>query len=76
MGSGTTELAYEYDVNAHDPDQDILTYTLIEAPESMVINPTTGLVSLDFAEGGGIIPSPYRYLMVAVAQQSNRTPCS
>jgi len=36
---------YEYDVDAVDPDNDELTYSLIEAPEGMTIDATTGVIS-------------------------------
>ena len=35
---------YEYDVEATDPDGDLLTYTLITAPGNMSIDPDTGLI--------------------------------
>ena len=37
--------AYTYDVNANDPDGDVLIYWLDTAPEGMVINSTSGLIS-------------------------------
>ena len=36
---------YYYDVNASDEDNDILTYSLINAPEGMIINSLTGLIT-------------------------------
>lgn len=36
---------YIYDVNAIDPDEDELLYSLSEAPAGMIINPTSGLIS-------------------------------
>nr|NCS29853.1 tandem-95 repeat protein [Microcystis aeruginosa F13-15] len=36
---------YLYDVNAIDPDQDKLTYSLIDKPTGMVINPDSGLIT-------------------------------
>ena len=33
---------YYYDANATDPDQDVLTYSLIENPTGMIIDPNTG----------------------------------
>jgi fibro-slime domain-containing protein/RHS repeat-associated protein len=36
--------AYTYDVKAVDPDQDVLTYSLVEAPLSMTINSVSGLI--------------------------------
>ena len=37
---------YEYDVNAIDPDDDVLTYSLVdgEFPDGMVINPDSGVI--------------------------------
>lgn len=35
---------YSYQVNATDPDEDILTYSLKSAPSGMTINPKTGLI--------------------------------
>ncbi|WP_250565987.1 DUF4114 domain-containing protein, partial [Adonisia turfae] len=36
---------YNYDVDAIDPDDDTLTYSLVEKPEGMEINPETGEIS-------------------------------
>ena len=35
---------YRYDVNAIDPDGDLLTYYLVDGPEGMTIHPFTGLI--------------------------------
>ena len=35
---------YVYDVDAYDPNNDILTYTLVVAPDGMEINSSTGLI--------------------------------
>ncbi|MCI5208646.1 MAG: hypothetical protein D3910_07595, partial [Candidatus Electrothrix sp. ATG2] len=35
---------YTYQVQATDPDNDFLTYSLIEAPDGMVIDPDTGMI--------------------------------
>ncbi|MBE9061400.1 putative Ig domain-containing protein [cf. Phormidesmis sp. LEGE 11477] len=35
---------YTYDVDAIDPDQDELTYSLVDAPEGMWVEPTTGII--------------------------------
>jgi len=37
--------AYNYDVDATDPDGDLLTYELTNSPEGMVIDSTTGIIS-------------------------------
>ncbi|AJQ96673.1 choice-of-anchor A family protein [Gynuella sunshinyii] len=37
--------AYLYDVEATDPDDDELHYTLLQAPEGMLINPDSGAIS-------------------------------
>jgi RHS repeat-associated protein len=39
-----TETTYNYQVQAHDPDQDALTYRLTAAPQGMVIDSNTGLI--------------------------------
>ncbi len=38
-------MLYAYDVNATDPDGDVLTYSFIDRPEGMVINSTTGVIN-------------------------------
>ena len=38
-------IAYLYDVNATDPNGDVLTYSLTKKPDDMTIDPTTGLIS-------------------------------
>jgi large repetitive protein len=38
---------YRYDVNATDPEQDALTYKLVQAPAGMSIDSQTGLISWD-----------------------------
>ncbi|MBA7535381.1 hypothetical protein ES705_27634 [subsurface metagenome] len=38
-------MAYTYDVNATDPEGDVLTYSLTKKPDDMTINSTTGLIS-------------------------------
>jgi hypothetical protein len=43
--TATVGVTYTYDVNATDPDGDILTYSFIDRPESMVINSTTGVIN-------------------------------
>lgn len=42
--SGTAEVEYQYDVNGHDPDQDELSYSLVDSPDGMVINQSSGLI--------------------------------
>ena len=44
-------VAYLYDVNATDPNGDVLTYSLTKKPDDMTINSTTGLISWTPAEG-------------------------
>ncbi|WP_082021115.1 putative Ig domain-containing protein [Geobacter anodireducens] len=39
------EKAYRYDVNAVDPNNDALTYRLVQRPSRMTINSSTGLIS-------------------------------
>jgi hypothetical protein len=41
----TVGLPYSYDVNAIDPENNTLTYSLTQFPTGMTINPTTGLIS-------------------------------
>lgn len=45
---------YVYDVDAYDPDYDDLTYTLVESPEGMWIEPSSGLIlwSPDYGQHG------------------------
>jgi RHS repeat-associated protein len=38
---------YHYDVNATDPNGDLLTYKLLVSPDGMTINSTTGLINWD-----------------------------
>jgi hypothetical protein len=42
---------YEYQVNATDPDGDVLTYSLSKSPEGMTINPSTGLITWNIPPG-------------------------
>lgn len=41
---GTVDIEYTYDVNAADPNGDVLTYSLVNPPSGMTINPQTGLI--------------------------------
>ena len=43
--TATVGVTYLYDVNATDPDNDVLTYSLTTKPNGMVINPVNGLIS-------------------------------
>lgn len=43
--SGKVGVAYNYGVEATDPDEDVLTYSLTEKPLSMSIVATTGIIS-------------------------------
>lgn len=43
--SGVIGEAYTYDVTSVDPDGDTVTYSLIEAPDAMDIDPHSGLIS-------------------------------
>ncbi|NCS32928.1 MAG: tandem-95 repeat protein [Microcystis aeruginosa G11-01] len=43
--SSNLQWNYSYDVDAIDPDQDKLTYSLSNKPSGMVINPDTGLIT-------------------------------
>jgi len=38
-------VSYTYNVEATDPDEDVLTYSLTTRPTDMVINPNTGLIT-------------------------------
>ena len=40
----SVQVKYEYDVDAIDPDDDNLTYSLLEAPDGMIIDAGTGLI--------------------------------
>jgi hypothetical protein len=42
--TGETGSSYSYQVQAHDPDQDLLTYELQLAPQGMTIDPDTGVI--------------------------------
>lgn len=42
--TATVGVLYTYDVNATDPNEDILTYSLITKPSGMTINSITGLI--------------------------------
>lgn len=44
---------YNYDVNATDPNGDVLTFSLVTAPAGMTINATTGLISWTPTAGQG-----------------------
>ena len=44
-GSFVAAAPYSYDVQAIDPDNDLLTYSLVNNPAGMTINPSTGLIS-------------------------------
>ena len=50
-------VTYSYDVDATDPDGDVLTYSLTTKPAGMAINPVTGIISwIPTAEGSyGVI---------------------
>jgi hypothetical protein len=43
--SATEGVTYAYDVNATDPNGDVLTYALTQAPAGMTINAATGLIA-------------------------------
>lgn len=45
MTNATISTEYEYQINAIDGDGDTLVYTLASAPEGMIINRTSGLIS-------------------------------
>lgn len=42
--TGVTDAAYTYDVDASDPDADVLAYALIAAPAGMTIDAASGLI--------------------------------
>ncbi|MBA7574668.1 DUF1565 domain-containing protein [Candidatus Atribacteria bacterium 1244-E10-H5-B2] len=44
-GTAIIGVVYLYDVNATDPEGDVLTYSLTKKPVGMIINPSTGLIS-------------------------------
>lgn len=44
---------YTYEVEAEDPDLDILTYSLFETPEGMTVDPATGLIQWTPSGGQG-----------------------
>ena len=43
--SATIGDTYTYDVDALDPDDDLLTYSLVSGPQEMTIDPATGLIT-------------------------------
>ncbi len=45
---------YQYPVKAHDPDIDVLNYSLTHGPRGMIINPLTGVLTwpVDFNQAG------------------------
>ncbi len=45
---------YHYDVDANDADGDIITYSLLDAPEGFSINPENGLIAGLAAEVGAV----------------------
>jgi len=51
---------YHYDVDGHDPDQDILTYSLTLAPEGPAIDSATGMITWDEP-----IPGEYQLTVTA-----------
>lgn len=42
--TATVGMLYTYNVNAIDPDDDVLTYSLITKPSGMIINSVTGVI--------------------------------
>ena len=44
IGSVSPDSVYEYDVDAIDPDDDPITYSLTEYPDGMTIDPDSGLI--------------------------------
>lgn len=49
--SGATPALYAYDVDAVDPDNDVLAYFLANSPTGMSIDPVTGIVSWNATSG-------------------------
>jgi len=49
---GTTQTIYNYDVNATDPDGDLLQYSLDDSPEKMKIDSEDGLITWTPSEKG------------------------
>ncbi len=43
--TATEDSQYQYDLNATDPDGDILTFSLVNYPDGMTINSSTGLIT-------------------------------
>jgi RHS repeat-associated protein len=50
--SGSTALSYQYDVNATDPNGDVLTFILEDGPAGMDIDPATGLITWTPGQAG------------------------
>ncbi|MHB1351665.1 MAG: putative Ig domain-containing protein, partial [Desulfobulbaceae bacterium] len=50
--TGSTSEQYRYDVNGHDPDQDVLTYSIVSGHGAMSIDAASGLLSWTDPEAG------------------------
>ncbi|MBN2423166.1 PGF-pre-PGF domain-containing protein [Candidatus Woesearchaeota archaeon] len=61
--------SYEYDVQAYDPENDTLTYSLVYMPEGMQINNETGLIT--WMPGNDDIGE--HYVLISVADQRGGT---
>ena len=78
---------YRYDLNATDPEQDSLTYKLVQSPNGMAIDPQTGVISwntknsdvgnhnvkVEVNDGRGGV-SEQSYTLVVTAALPNRPP--
>jgi len=53
---GIRSLEYRYQVAANDPDDTVLTYRLVEAPDGMTIDTNSGLIKWDLSS---VVPGEY-----------------
>lgn len=79
--NATATLDYQYDVDATDPDGDVLVYRLVQSPEGMSIDSQSGLISwrpmeshlggheveIEVADDGGLTDTQLFLLTVSLA---------
>ncbi|MFL0809341.1 MAG: tandem-95 repeat protein [Agarilytica sp.] len=76
--------AYQYDVDATDPENDVLTYALVSAPAGMTIDTTTGVIDwlptvagdylVDVSATDNINPAVSQSFTLTVTPPSNTAP--
>lgn len=79
VNDGTVGINYSYDVNATDPNGDVLSYSLLDSPADMEIDPISGLISwippeadsydvtVQVADGNGLTDSQILTILVVSA---------